>query len=277
MWKHLRSLNQLVAAFLAEPRVTARIMRTVPAIARGLDFSKKWQARVGNGELGRAPNRPKPAANPLRDYFESHHTGRGIVKWEHYFDAYNRHLSKYIGRELGVVEIGVYSGGSLGMWQSYFGPQCKMYGVDKEQACKAYEGDGVRVFIGDQAQRSFWQQFKREVPLVDIVIDDGGHTPEQQIVTLEEMLPHLRPGGVYICEDVHGIHNEFAAYVNGLVGQLDAWAVQPGQVLASEPTEFQRVVSSIHWYPFLLVVEKTEAPVNLFRAPKRGTEWQPFL
>ena len=38
----------------------------------------------------------------------------------------------------------------------------------------------------------------------------AGHTPEQQIVTLEEMLPHLRPGGVYLCEDVHGIHHDFA-------------------------------------------------------------------
>ena len=54
----------------------------------------------------------------------------------------------------------------------------------------------IKVFIGDQADRKFWSQFRREVPILDLVIDDGGHEPEQQIVSLEELLPHLRPGGV---------------------------------------------------------------------------------
>jgi hypothetical protein len=54
------------------------------------------------------------------------------------------------------------------------------------------------VFVGDQADRSFWKRVKQEVPNLGVVIDDGGHIPEQQIVTLEEMFPHLRPGGVYL-------------------------------------------------------------------------------
>ena len=53
------------------------------------------------------------------------------------------------------------------------------------------------------------------------VIDDGGHRPVQQAVSLEELLLHLRPGGVYICEDVHGVHNRFNSYVAGLVQALN--------------------------------------------------------
>jgi hypothetical protein len=277
MWKHFTSLKKVISAFLVEPHSTPRIVRNVPATARGFAFARDWQIKARNGEISPGATAPKRTTNPLWDYFKSHQSGRGIWKWEHYFDAYERHFRKYVGREVVGVEVGIYSGGSLNMWRSYFGPRCKVYGVDIEEACKTYEEDGVRVFIGDQADRSFWQTFKKQVPQVDILIDDGGHTPEQQIVTLEEMLPHLRPGGVYFCEDVHGTHNEFASYVSGLASHFHEWAVKPGQVLAAAPTEFQRAVSSIHLYPFLVVIERTEAPINSFVAPKRGTEWQPFI
>jgi hypothetical protein len=52
--------------------------------------------------------------------------------------------------------------------------------------------------------------------VLDIVIDDGGHKYEQQVVNLEELLPHLRPNGVYLCEDVFSAFNLFASYVGGL-------------------------------------------------------------
>jgi hypothetical protein len=112
-----------------------------------------------------------------------------------------------------ALEIGVYSGGSLDIWRNYFGPKAIIYGVDIAPDCRTYENDGIKIFIGDQADRSFWREFRRGVPTLDIVIDDGGHQPEQQIASLEELLPFLRPGGVYFCEDVHGMYNEFASYV----------------------------------------------------------------
>ena len=98
------------------------------------------------------------------------------------------------------------------MWRSYFGSECHVYGVDIEEACKTYEREKVTVFIGDQEDPDFWTQFKNQVQGIDILIDDGGHTPNQQMVTLEQMLPYLRPGGVYLCEDVEGINNGFAAF-----------------------------------------------------------------
>jgi hypothetical protein len=54
------------------------------------------------------------------------------------------------------------------------------------------------------------------VPKLDVVNDNGGNKYEQQVVSLEELLPHLRPNGVYLCEDVFGAFNWFASYVGGL-------------------------------------------------------------
>ncbi len=137
-------------------------------------------------------------SNPLRTFFESHRDGAGIWKWTHYFDAYHRHLHKFVGHAPAVLEIGIYSGGSIEMWKSYFGPKTHIFGCDIEEACRKYASDDVTVFIGDQADRNFWSTVKEEVPPLNVVIDDGGHSPEQQMVTIEEMLPFLAPGGVFI-------------------------------------------------------------------------------
>jgi len=222
-------------------------------------------------------------SNPLRLFFDAHTEGPGIWKWRHYFDIYDRHLGRFRGRKVRILEIGIYSGGSLEMWRDYFGPVCEIYGVDIESACKAYESDSVKVFIGDQGDRNFWRRFKQEVEGIDIVIDDGGHLLEQQIVTFEELLPHLRPGGVYICEDIHCTLNPFAAYVYGSAQNLNA--CDRGQeneennerraVYGASP--FQSAVYSVHLYPFVTVVERTEAPISELVSTKHGTQWQPFL
>jgi hypothetical protein len=165
------------------------------------------------------------------------------------------------------------------MWRHYFGPAARITGIDIEPACRAYASGDIHVAIGDQADRQFWRRFRGESPPLDIVIDDGGHRPEQQLVTLEETLPHLRPGGVYVCEDVHGTGNRFAAFAHTLADQLNAknWATTAAGELACDTTSFQTAIGSIHCYPFVVVIELAAAPAGQLIAPKHGTQWQPFL
>ena len=218
----------------------------------------------------------------LLTYFNQHKEGRGIWKCNHYFEIYERHFGRFRDQEVHILEVGVYSGGSLEMWQKYFGPRCKVYGVDIEPSCKAYESESVRIFIGDQADRNFWRHLKRQVPVLDIVIDDGCHWPEYQIITLEELLPHLRPGGVYLCEDVVDPSNEFSSYVHGLSRHLNTFDLEENfddnerrQVCKASP--LQSAVGSIHLYPFVTLIERTRAPVLELIGSKHGTQWQPFL
>jgi hypothetical protein len=76
--------------------------------------------------------------------------------------------------------------------EEYFGSGCHIYGVDIEPACQFDESSEAGVFIGDQADPSFWKDFLKKVPRVDIVIDDGGHRTFQQVATLEALLPYIR-------------------------------------------------------------------------------------
>jgi hypothetical protein len=263
---------ELARTLIRWPGQTRGVLRNLAESIRGFAYAAEWRARKDEKANGNpAVNALSPGPpNPLLEYFDSHRSGRGIVKWRHYFEIYHRHLNRFVGREVHIAEVGVFSGGSMDMWKAYFGPRCHVYGVDIEPACKSYEGDRVRIFIGDQADRGFWKNFREHVPVLDILIDDGGHMPEQQIVTLEEMLPHLRSGGVYLCEDVHWVHHRFASFVAGLAGSLHAWNGEPGCT-----TAFQSEIHSVHQYPFLTVIEKHHRPMDRLISQQHGTEWQP--
>lgn len=260
-------------------RTIRALKPNVRAFWRGYNF---WRSHSDWSRDGTSEGVQSADSNPILQYFNEHKEGRGIWKFIHYFDVYDRHFSRFRGKDVHILEIGIYSGGSLEMWRSYFGERCKVYGVDIEPKCKAYEDDSVRVFIGDQADRAFWKTVKRDVPILDIVIDDGGHQPEQQIAALEELLPHLRPGGVYLCEDVVGTFNRYAAYFSGLAQNLNGLDLQQNfddderrQVCRASPP--QSAIASIHLYPFLTVVERAATRVTEFVSSKHGTQWEPFL
>lgn len=221
-------------------------------------------------------------SNRLREFFNARQNGPGIWKWDHYFDIYDRHFSRFRNQEVNVLEVGIYSGGSLEMWRDYFGPRCQIFGVDIQPACRAYEREGVKVFVGDQSDRDFWRRFREEVPKVDIVIDDGSHIAEHQIVTFEELLPHLQSGGVYLCEDICGVLQSFASYAYGFAHNLNACAetaynVDIRRAEVRQPTALQKSVASMHFYPYVTVVERTAAPISEFVSLKHGSRWEPFL
>lgn len=209
--------------------------------------------------------------NDLERYFRDN-TGRLIHKWHHYFEIYDRHLARFRGTDVYVLEFGVAQGGSMQMWKAYFGPRCRIYGVDKNPACKAAEEERVEIFIGDQEDRQFLRTVADRVPRIDVLIDDGGHRMKQQIHTFEELFPKVDANGVYICEDLHTSYwanfgggyrkrGTYIEYAKGLIDRVQAWHSQSKGLRVDE---FTRSVHGLHFYDSVLVIEKRpiEAPVN---------------
>lgn len=265
MNKYLAAIRDMARAAIRDPGLFAHTANTLAAACEARRFARSY--RDASGAEGRAY---EPAAgNPLWEYFQANTKGPGIWKVKHYFDVYHRHFSRFVGKETKLLEIGVYSGGSLKMWRTYLGERSHIYGMDVEAACRAYEDERISIFIGDQEDRATWKRFREQVGAIDVLIDDGGHTVEQQRVTLEETLPHLNPGGVYLCEDVHGPYNKFAEYAASLVHELNG-------VEAPSPA-FQAAIFSIHFYPHMVVIEKNAVPTSQLPQCTNGTEWQPFF
>lgn len=89
------------------------------------------------------------------------------------------------------------------MWRHFFGPQARIIGVDFNPLAKRWEKDGFEIYIGSQSDPQFWTSFFDSVGMVDVLLDDGGHTNEQQIVTTHQSIPFIKDGGLLIVEDVH--------------------------------------------------------------------------
>src|SRR5688572_6151460 len=92
------------------------------------------------------------------------HQGNVIHKWQHYFEIYERHLQRFKHKKIVLLEIGIYKGGSLEMWRKYFGPECEIIALDINPLCKRFEDEKTRIFIGDQEDREFLRELKKEVP-----------------------------------------------------------------------------------------------------------------
>jgi hypothetical protein len=261
-----RTVSRLARCLMQSPQRFRSVLRNLPNVVDGQMYA------FGYEEHGQPwSDDGKPAANPLEQFFDGNHSGPGIWKWRHYFEIYHRHLAKFRGQEIQFAEIGVFSGGSLRMWESYFGERSHIHGVDLDDSTMAYQAENVTIHIGDQEDRAFWARFRGNVPSLDVIVDDGGHTPRQQQVSLEEMLPHLRAGGVYICEDIHSEGNAFSAYVSGLVDQLHAWRSGTRNATSA----IQAAIASVHVYPYVVVIEKRLHPLPHLIAERQGTEWQP--
>jgi len=201
--------------------------------------------------------------NDLEKFFKEN-TGRRINKWNHYFEIYDRHFSKFRGKEVHIVEFGVSQGGSLRMWKDYFGPKCKIYGIDINPRCQMAEEDGVEIYIGDQEDRKFLRSLAEEIPHIDILIDDGGHEMKQQINTFEELFPYIDENGVYLCEDLHTSYQwdlgggykkkrSFIEYSKNFIDYINAWHSKTSRLKVSE---FTKSAQSLHYYDSVLVIEK---------------------
>jgi len=221
----------------------------------------------------------------LREIFYSHE-GNLIHKWDHYFEIYERYFEKYRDREVCILEIGVSQGGSIQMWKKYFGDKLKIYSVDINPECEKFRDLTTELYIGSQEDPIFLKKLQDELPLMDIIIDDGGHTMKQQKLTFEYLFLKLKEGGIYFVEDTHtsywkiyggGIKKSgsFIEYSKNIIDSLyNGHLIDPGKVINNEITKH---IYSISFFDSIVVFEKQkrDSPFHIKRGLKTVTDFQP--
>lgn len=203
--------------------------------------------------------------NPLLDYFVNNNR-RVIHKWLHYFDIYHRHFNDWRGKPFKLLEVGLQNGGSAQMWRDYFGVDFTYVGVDFDPACLELKKEGIDVWLGDQGSETFWDEFIQTHDHLDVIIDDGGHSMQQQIVTFHKLFPILSDGGVYLCEDNHSTYlpnygggspnqpGTFLELVKDMVDDIHAWYHSSDDAIAGN--YIANNLYSIHVYDSIVVFEK---------------------
>ena len=189
-------------------------------------------------------------------------------KWDPYFDVYEKHFARFIGKSPKILEIGVQNGGSIDMWVQYFGEGTQIVGIDVLPQCAELQyPENVEIIIGDQSSNDFWDGFLSNHTDFDIVIDDGGHTMIQQIVTLNRVFPHVKDNGVVLCEDTHtsywkdwggGWNNSktFLHYAKELTDYINKEHLAPGYISKKNLQIFKNQLNSITFYNSMVVFEK---------------------
>jgi hypothetical protein len=103
------------------------------------------------------------------------------------------------------------------MWHDYF-PKARIFGIDIEDKA-SMQNARTRTFIADQSKRD---QLQKAIDSFggdfDVLLDDGGHSMEQQQVSLGFLFKFVKPGGYYILEDIH----------TSLPQRYSGYGVEPG-------------------------------------------------
>lgn len=215
----------------------------------------------------------------FRDYLAR--TGdRELHKWEHYLDVYPRLVGHLRGRDISFLEIGVYKGGSIGMWRDYFGQAARLTFLDIDPACRELALPGTVVEIGDQADQAFLAGMADRHGPFDLVVDDGGHKMHQQINSFLALWPRLNDGGLYVVEDVHTSYwpgfgggyrakGSFIEFAKDLIDRMNSWYTDQDDIFPVSP--LARQIGAVQFHDSMVVVEKRlkEPPVSL--VAKNGT------
>lgn len=193
------------------------------------------------------------------------HEGKLINKWDHYFEIYDRYFSKYVGQKVNILEIGIAHGGSIQMWKKFFGDQVHVYAIDINPACKELEEENTTIFIGSQSDPVFLEKVKNEIPDLDIILDDGGHSMIQQKVSFNSLYSKVKDGGVYMVEDTHTSYwyefhggyknkNSFIEFSKNLIDSLyEGHIKNESKLIVNDIT---RNIYSISFYDSIVVFEK---------------------
>jgi hypothetical protein len=126
--------------------------------------------------------------------------------WHRYVDKYEQAFTS-LGDVSDILEFGVFEGASVRWLEQRF-PSSRILGVDittpKPTWPSGSRFDYVQANQGDSsAIRSMLARFDRGY---DLIIDDGSHLPPHQASCLVEAFPFVRPGKLYIIEDIHTCH-----------------------------------------------------------------------
>lgn len=122
----------------------------------------------------------------------------GYTKWyEPFFEKYKKPK---------ILEIGVFNGGSIYMYNDYYNGDCEIWCVDIYDKSNLFKDmPNVHFVKLDQSSRNDWDRFLNEIGDLkfDIILDDGSHQHSHQMVTLSKLHKNVSKDGIYILEDLH--------------------------------------------------------------------------
>lgn len=107
--------------------------------------------------------------------------------------------------KINLLEIGLwcpyFPGSSVRAWSRYL-TKGTYYGVDIVD-CTHLSNKNTKISILDQKNEEHLDDYIKDKPKFDFIIDDGCHEEDAISISLGALFPQLKSGGVYFIEDLH--------------------------------------------------------------------------
>jgi hypothetical protein len=112
-----------------------------------------------------------------------------------YIDIYEAEMTKR--NAIALLEIGIYEGHSIAMWQEYF-QDSEIIGIDIDLSRVKF--DLEYIIEADATSLIPWIADKK----FDYIIDDGSHEVQHQVLSFDAWWPTVKAEGKYFIEDIKG-------------------------------------------------------------------------
>lgn len=109
-----------------------------------------------------------------------------------------------------VFELGIFGGASLRGWRDYF-PKAQIVGADVDPGTLINE-DRISSYLCDETKEDDVVRAITSPDGYDVIIDDALHTYEANRIFFLRSQHMLKPGGIYVCEDLPA--HEVSAFHN---------------------------------------------------------------
>lgn len=195
-----------------------------------------------------------------------------------YCDIYESYFSKLRNEKINLLETGIggfshedgkgydrndKGGESLKMWAEYF-PKGKITGIDIFN--KSFLNHGrIWTYQGSQDDAMFLNGIILGIGHPDIIIDDASHINPLTIASFEILFPLLKPGGIYVIEDVHTSYWDNITYkgTKDLKGDsrssvMNYFKNECDALNLDLPNSGVNPIKAIHFYKKLIVILKHE-------------------
>ena len=183
-----------------------------------------------------------------------------------YLDIYQSLLAPFRDRPISLLELGVHSGHSLLLWREYL-PKAHIAGLDLRAPPENVTGlDNVTYICGRQEDRAVLDRTVAAHGPFALIVDDASHVGRLTKASYLHLIDHLKPGGLYIFEDIAASvslpdwpdyapmvqkpddGDRFPSYDTGMIGVL--------KQLVDHAALGRREIASLAFYPSMAVLTK---------------------
>lgn len=135
-----------------------------------------------------------------------------LVKYDHFLE----HLKPR--KDVDILELGAGEGERMGasvkVWAEYFPLSNPIHVAEINPEARTLKTDRIVPRIGDLSDSRFLDKLSEA--RWDLIIDDASHHWDHQIQALASLFVSVKPGGIYIIEDIHTSFDKYRASFVGL-------------------------------------------------------------